>query len=144
MTAGGCGTGGPVLAVAAECVAYGGEAGLAPSGGRGAALPSVAGAGVPPSFRGDGPTGTGTQRPVFASHCHAASAGKCRSLGGFPITVPFVGPTARMAGNTGLSVVVPVHYQPTGRQRHRPTEPSCAARQAVGTDTNLHDALSVS
>src|SRR5262245_26943556 len=72
-----------------------------------------------------------------------APADKCRSLARFPVAVPLVGPTAKKAGNSGLSVVFPVRYQPTGRPWHCRTKPSCAARRAVGADTNLHDALSV-
>jgi hypothetical protein len=66
-----------------------------------------------------------------------------QALGWLPIAAASVGSIAKTAENSGLPSVAPVCCQPRGRSRHRLPKPPRDARQAVATDTNHYDALSV-
>ena len=83
--------------------------------------------------------------PLFAGELPVprARSGTRRSLGCFPITVTSVGAIAKMVENSGLPAVAHMRRKPRETSRPRLPQPPRVARQAVGTDTNLHDALSV-
>lgn len=72
-----------------------------------------------------------------------ASSGTSRSLVQVPTTVSAVRATAKMPGISWLPALVHECGEPRGRQWRRTPEGPRVAQHVVGTDTNLHNALSV-